>query len=429
MAPPTFEELEPLDRPVRDEGYEVAPATVGRGGGRRIPIVAGVAAVLVVLAVAKPWGDGTTGPDGRLADASSPAAPSPSVDPLVEAPGISVPRPAPPETITILRINGPIAAALTPVSDRWGLATGGWIRGETSPWTEWTDEVALFEGPDDGRRPGPVCLEGGGLPSGRFLAVTAPSGLAAASAIEVLPYDADGVPGDPPSLYRISRPVDEGVAYLFRADGRPWSPGAYRLVVPTPVGPVTLDGCIAAATPGAGLPELGVVPLPDAIGPDGMGRDGLAAITDWLDAQAGRWGIGTGGWRSGTNPWTAWAPVAPRRIPVDGGRLARPDCGDIDATPSGLIVAITTGPEASGSVVGYRFGSQGPPVRVEDLVLLGDGSTPGIVHLARTDGTNWPSGAYRFVVPVEGGEVALDACLISFGSPSGPGATSGILAP
>lgn len=429
MAPPTFEELEPLDRPVRDEGYEVAPASVGRGGGRRLPLVAGIAAVLVVLAVAKPWGDDGSARDARIADASPGPAPSATVDPLVEGPGISVPRPAPPETMTILRINGPIARALVAVGDRWGIATGGWVVGGSSPWTEWTDEVALFEGPNDPRRPGPVCLEGLGLVSGRFLAVTAPSGLAAGSAIEAVPYDADGIPVRAPSVYRISRPVDQGVSYIFRADGRPWPPGAYRLVVPTPAGPVTLDACIDAEYRHPVVPPRVVLPLPDAIGPDGLGPDGLAAITDWLDAQAGRWGIGTGGWRSGTNPWTVWAPIAPRRIPVDGGRLARPDCGDIDATPSGLIVAITTAPGASGSVVAYRFGVQGPPVRVDDLAILGDGSTPGIVHLARTDGTNWPSGAYRFVVPVDGGEVALDVCLISFGSSSGSGASSGILAP
>lgn len=391
-------------------GYEVAPRRIGDEPGRRRPLrfLAAVVAVLgVSLAVAKPWAAPT--PD-------TPADPAPSVAVSSPAPGSPSVEPSATATELPPQAGVPIARGLVAYAGTWGIGTGGWWEGERIPWTSWTSSVDLYEGLDAGggeRRP-PSCERLVELPVGRFVAISAPSRLAADSPITATRYLPDGGAESIPDLVSISRPADEGIAYLFLNDGSVWPAGAHRFVVRTPAGPVSLDACLRE---GPTSPDLGDAPVPSGI----LDTGGVERIASLLAERQGAWGVAVGGWRPNGVAWARWQRVAPRRTSSgEAVTLSAPDCGDMDPIASGIVVAVTAPLEIEDpkdvSVLAF---SNGQSRVMREIRRLPRGPDRGIVTFFRLDGAVWRSGPYRFVVATPSGPVALDACFLSLGASGG----------
>lgn len=423
----TVEELPPERR----GGYEVAPRRIGDDGGRgRGTLLRRLAALVTVVAlalvVAKPWA--TEEPLPTETDPSAEAAaPTPSLpaealfsDPAPSAPAASIPP------LQRSEAGLPIARALVGYGATWGVGTGGWWVGDTAPWTTWTSSVNLFEGVADGPRSAPACDRLIELPVGRFVAVGAPSGLAADSPITATRYLPDGSAVAIPDLVSISRPADEGIAYLFLNDGATWPAGPHRFVVATPAGPVTLDACLTVS--GAAVMREQAA-IPGGI----LDTGGLEPLAASLGEYAGRWGIATGGWRSNGTAWSRWQLVAPRRTSSgEVAILAAPDCGDMDAMTPGVVVAVTAPVPIADprDVVVFAFGPDGASRVLTEVRRLPRGVDGRLVPLFRADGEPWRSGAYRFLIWTGDAPVALDACFLSLASaPGAAGLRSAILAP
>lgn len=410
----TFEELPPDPR----SGYEVAPRRIGEPGRRRrLRLVAAVAVVVALsLAVAKPW----QGPEDETAlvppapsavapspPASYPAAVFPSIEPWV------APNPAP--TKPPSQAGVPISRSLVAYAGAWGIGTGGWWTGEREPWTTWTSGVNLYEGLDAGARPAPSCDDTVDLTAGRFVAITSPSRLAADYPITATRYLADGTAESIPDLVSVSRPADEGTAYLFLNHGGIWPPGPHRFVVRTPAGPVSLDACLVERTTS---PHNGEAGVPSGI----LDFGGLEPLASALEEYGGVWGVGAGGWLPNGVAWSSWQRAAPRRMSSgDAVTLSPPDCGDMDAVASGVVVAVTTEVPIADpkDVAVLTFGAGGRSRVMTEVRRLPRGAEQGIVTFFRADGEPWRTGPYRFVVATRTGPIALDACFLTLGAGGG----------
>lgn len=404
----TFEELPSDPR----TGYEVAPRRLGEPGrGRRPRLVAALAVVVALsLAVAKPW-QGPEDETGLLAPAPSAAAAPPGSYPPAQFPSVE-PWVAPPATRPPSQAGVPISRSLLAYAGAWGIGTGGWWAGEREPWANWTSAIDLYEGLDAGGRPAPTCDETVDLATGRFVAITSPSRLAADYPVTATRYLPDGTAESIPDLVSVSRPADEGTAYLFLNDGGIWPAGPHRFVVLTPAGPVSLDVCLAGRTTS---PHNAEAAVPSGI----LDFGGLEPLASSLEEYAGAWGIGAGGWLPDGVAWSSWQRAAPRRMSSgDAVTLSAPDCGDIDPIPSGAVVTLTSEVAIADpkNVAVLAFGAGGRSRVMTEVRRLPRGAEQAIVTFFRADGEPWRTGPYRFVVATRSGPVALDACFLALGA-------------
>lgn len=230
---------EPVPDPVRDDAvaFDVIPL-----GGRRRRLdpglmIAGLAAALVLAAVARPW-------------ASEPAQASAAVDPV---PAASSPAASP--TLQPAS-NAPDRTSLATVihmlagySGSWGVGAGAVpatsatsaTSGEGAGWSAWvavrpvstqgstTDSTVL---PAD-TTSRDLCAGLPQLPSGaEVIAITAPSG--PIGSLGISGWRLRGFRDDPPNIEVLSglrqiTPFQSGdISYLQRDDGQPWTDGRYE---------------------------------------------------------------------------------------------------------------------------------------------------------------------------------------------------------
>lgn len=136
----------------------------------------------------------------------------------------------------------------------------------------------------------------------------------------------------------------------------------------------------------------------------------LGAIIARLGERTGTWGIATGDSTPLGSPWATWSAVRPHRLDP----TSSPECSGAELLPSGAIVAVTV-PPGLGPGWSVSAATVGPSGRSVPVAAREIGTTirnPAIAYLARTDGTGWGSGPFRFVVTGRRGSVALDACLL-----------------
>lgn len=401
---PRIESLEP--------GYEVVPVRIGRS--RRAPLLVLLLVAGIGLLLAKPW----AGEESRLAVGPSPM-PTPSATEALPVAGDGpVSSPAGPPfggVRPIIEEGGePFASALLVRAGEWGVASGGWWPSGGEPWTYWTDAVAIREGTAVDRTP--ACGQRTDLPAGRFVAITAPSLLAASGAIEVIPFGPTGRAGSVPELRIVRRLADRGTVFLLRRDGAAWRPGGYRFVVTTPAGPVSLDACLAAGGPSFAFTETWSPALESSADAEDELLPGVGPVRDEIREHAGQWGIGSAGWDIDGTSWSSWRSVDPR----DPLQRAPIDCVD-GPLQTGLFVALTAprDPPADGTPIRiFRLDRWSADV-MEEIRQISSTMRRGIAYLYRSDGRPWDPGVYRFVVLTSDGRRTVDGCLVSAAEVSG----------
>jgi hypothetical protein len=235
----------------RDEDYELPAARLGRSShGRTFGAVA-VTAMLLGLAIVKPWAgsaprDGSPGsPPPAQADASA-SGPAPSAATAIRP--IVVPPPAAPDwpaSASDARITGGSASqareampSLAIHSGRWGVGNVGvgprMVREE--PWSDWAavtpeassgSPVTIVQWPGTSLCAGyPTIYD---LPT--FVAVTAPTDLVAGWRLTGWWTDGGKIASIDGSVRQISSAGDRGISYLERIDGAAWPAGRYEFHV------------------------------------------------------------------------------------------------------------------------------------------------------------------------------------------------------
>lgn len=303
----TIEEL-----PVLGAGSAVVART-SRGVGRRSRVAAALAATLVAgavaVAVAKPWGEGPqrqAGPAISFGPPTSEPTPEPGrtfAGPDAGLPSLS-PTPFSAELFPADYAREAISPGLATHAEVWGIGTGAWFTWSRVPWTWWTAVAPTRVGASDGSGTGaggagsggsssgvgtggvlgpggigtigiggsaplvgrPVdCATATKLPAGLFVAVTAPSGLAAGSPISIGSVDASGNL-DWLDIDQVTTPADRGVAYLLRRLAGRWPDGPYRILLERDGEALSLDVCLFSLTPASAMARsLPVGDVPSAL--------------------------------------------------------------------------------------------------------------------------------------------------------------------
>lgn len=197
------------------------------------------------------------------------------------------------------------------------------------------------------------------------------------------------------------------VAFVAVAVAKPWGGGA--------TDPSGVSASPSAASPSAASEAVASAPGPTP--PTLGGSDGglVGPVVARLVEHSGDWGIGSGGWRLGSDaPWINWHSAVP--IPDDPvDPRAAPDCGDIAVLGGGVVVAITA-PRSivpDWTVEALMFDEAGRPVPAAPVRQVSPPGNRGIAYLVRTDGKVWWNGAYRFRVTASSHVVDLDTCLLA----------------
>lgn len=163
------------------------------------------------------------------------------------------------------------------------------------------------------------------------------------------------------------------------------------------------------AGPDAGLPTAAPTPYSADLFPADYD---VEPVSPGLVTNAGRWGLGTGGWWSWSRtPWSWWQPAVPAS---DGTAVGPVDCGSTTRLPAGLFIAIT----APGLVAAR---SEASVVAVDDVgverpIDVFSVSTPadrGNRFFVRESDDRWPVGSYRVRLDGSGGTDLLEICLFT----------------
>lgn len=214
--------------------YEVRPIPIGRPA-RRSPAFAVAAAALVVgLALVKPWdwsGAQEAAARAVMTDASPVASPVPTV-----------PAATAPATIGSLATH----------SGTWGIGIAGLgQRDGDPPWVDWTAVVPEPAGDTPGRiamGPGTgICAGVPALPAGAlFVAVTSPADMPLDRRLVAWWSDGGRTASLAGSIRQVTAVGDRGVSYLVRHDRAPWTAGRYEFHVDADDRRHALTVCLAA---------------------------------------------------------------------------------------------------------------------------------------------------------------------------------------
>ena len=244
-----------------ETGYQSAPEPVGRPRRRRLPVVVGAVAVLVVIAIAKPWATPATSRSTagvRPSSADTALSPHPRIASLAAADPIAADPSWPATTVVSGPMDGAVAEAeadmgsLTARAGSWGVgATGAGprlIRDE--PWMDWTAvaieqvdgppaHIAIWPGTD-------LCL---GYPAifdrPTVVAITAPAHLDPTASLVGWWTDGGRVASLTGSIRQIAPVGTAGIGYLERVDRAPWPAGLYEFHLETGGRTVALTVCLA----------------------------------------------------------------------------------------------------------------------------------------------------------------------------------------
>jgi hypothetical protein len=232
--------------------FDVTP--LGRRRRRRLDpglLIVGLAAVLVVAAVARPWASQPA--PALVAHDPSPAASSPSApaSPVAQASASVVPD---------LTNLATVIHVLATYSGTWGVGAGAVPQAppsrDATGWSAWvavrpvstqgstTDVTELPAGVTSRD----LCTDLPQLPSGaQVIAITAPSG--PIGALGIRGWRLRGFRDDPPNIEVLSglrqiTPFQSGdISYLQRDDGQPWTDGRYEFWLAGSAG-TTLTVCL-----------------------------------------------------------------------------------------------------------------------------------------------------------------------------------------
>jgi hypothetical protein len=391
-----------------------APTRVGARRRRLPPVVVGLSiVVLLVLAVAKPWGsaldpagspDASTSAAVAIASGSAsgpPGAPYPSGDPSPD-PNVAAPTP--------VAFPGP------PRPGAWGVSVGLDTTGDTTGawamWSEWVPLDPVSERPEPPiRDPLPIGTDCSSVPTlsaaPSILGITVPEAMS--TDFSVLGWLSNGPWTEPldGELARLDVPGKGQVASVARRDGLTFPDGRYELHLLTADHVTALGFCLdSRASPG-----------PVAAAPDPAIT---AQIVHDLSDRAGAWGVGAGG--NGPRlvreePWTDWAAVDPGPAWNGTSLTLWPDTGLCLGAPALLshpsLMAITVPPGLVPDWTVAAFWQDGSGIRsLAGLVRqISPAGNRGIAYLERVDHAPWPVGRYEFDVLAGDHRSSLTACI------------------
>jgi len=246
-----------------DPGYDVEPRRVGHSTHRGASVVVLVAAIVLGVALLKPWA-AQPSPDSKAVIVS----PAPGIgSPAPVASSESALIPIRPDALTVpvwpaqsvpSRLTDATASQaesvlgrLTIHSGQWGVGNAGvgprMLRDE--PWTDWVAAVpeAVVSGPLNVMiwPGGTLC---GGLPAiydnPSLVAITAPSALVPDWRLAGWWTDGNHVTTLEGSVRQVSPAGNRGISYLERTDRAAWPPGRYEFHVTAGESTVSLTVCI-----------------------------------------------------------------------------------------------------------------------------------------------------------------------------------------
>ena len=234
--------------------FEVIP--LGRRRRRLDPgvIVVSLAAVLVVVALTRPWAIGgstslapvasaSASPPGRVAVASPTSEPATSQAPAPNSTPFDATRLA-----TVIHV-------LAGYSGRWGVGAGAvpaTPAGSSAPASDWSAWVSVIPAVPGALGTTDLCAGLPSLPSGAgVIAITAPAGPLAGLGIRGWRLLGGGA--DPPNvevlagLRQITPYQGADISYLQRLDGRAWPDGRYEFQFGGAARATTLTVCLGRA--------------------------------------------------------------------------------------------------------------------------------------------------------------------------------------
>ena len=239
------------------------PTAVGRRRRRLDPglLIVGVAAILVVVAVARPWAG--SGPEASPRPAASAPgvlggrtdSPSPSSPPRLPAPTPTVPPPDPTRIATLVQ-------ELAGYGGHWGIGAGAAPTSASQPpvgWIAWVkvDPISIADMPSaspdllGGLASIQPCSGLPNLPSGaQLIVITIPRH--PLGTIGIRGWRMIGGGADPPDVQELSEQWEAtfwgtgDFTYLERHDGQPWADGRYEFLIAGATG-TTLTVCLGQA--------------------------------------------------------------------------------------------------------------------------------------------------------------------------------------
>jgi hypothetical protein len=394
---------------------EVAFATTRVGARRRrLPplLVGGVIALLLLVAVAKPW--------AGLEPVASPRVSAPaSADTVVAAASGGEASLGSPGLGGDVQASGDPALPGFPGPPRpgsWGISVGTAMVGRsTFEWANWSEWVPLSPVSDRpapaSRDPQPIGTDCTSLPTlpaaPTVLGITVPATMS--TDFSVLGWLSFGPWVEPldEELARIDIPGRSQFAALARRDGLTFPDGRYELHILAAGRETVLGFCLdSSASYGT------ATDAPDAAITAQIVRD--------LVGRAGTWGVGAGG--DGPRlvrdePWTDWYAVDPGPA-WNGTSLALwPDTGLCMGAPALLshpsLLAITAPPGLVPDWTVSTWWQDGTGIRsLAGLVRqVSPPGNRGIAYLERIDRGLWPAGRYEFDVLAGDHQMSLTACI------------------
>ncbi len=387
---------------------EVAFATTRVGARRRrLPplLVGGVIALLLLVAVAKPWAGLEPGASPRTSAQGAVAAASAASG----SPGL-VADPQATADPSRSGLPGP------PRPGSWGIGVGTAMVGSSSfewaNWSVWVPLSPVSERPEPPNRdPQPIgtdCASVPTLPTApTVLGITVPAAMS--TDFSVLGWFSNGplVESLDAELARVDIPGRSQFAALARRDGLAFPDGRYelRLLIADYVTALgfCLDSSAAYDTPA------------DASDPTITAR-----IVHDLTGRGGAWGVGDGG--DGPRlvrdePWTDWAAVVPGPSWNGTSLTLWPDTGlclgapVLLSHPSLLAITVPPGLVPDWTVATWwqdRTGIRSLAGLVRQVSPPGN---RGIAYLERVDHGSWPAGRYEFDILAGSHRTSLTACI------------------
>ena len=255
--------LRPEPEPEPRPAVAFEPTALGRRRRRLDPglLIVGLAVILVIAAVARPWTGSGPAPSPRPAASAAgllgerTARPSPSASRRLPTPSPTVPTPDPTRLENVIQ-------ELTAYRGQWGIGAGATPTSAVRPpvdWIAWVkvDPISVADMPSAS----PDLLRGlasiepcsglPNLPSGaQLIVITIPRHPLGTIGIRGWRMVGGGV--DPPDVQELSGQWEAtfwgsgDFTYLQRHDGQPWADGRYEFLIAGATG-TTLTVCLGAA--------------------------------------------------------------------------------------------------------------------------------------------------------------------------------------
>jgi hypothetical protein len=387
-----------------------APTPVGALRQRLPPIVAGLILVaLLVVAVAKPWGN-------ALDPARSPGASA--TEPVAAASGTLAPGGTLVSSADAEADGAPPAVAFPspPRPGAWGIGVGIAVAGDGSgawaDWSGWAPLEPVSERPESSIRDlvpiGTGCTSVPTLPAApTIVGIAVPEPMS--TDFSVLGWLSNGPWQEPldGELARLDVPGHGQIAALARRDGLTFPDGRYELYLLTADHVTALGFCLdssASYGSAAGAPDPAIT----------------AEIVRDLSGRSGTWGVGAGG--NGPRlvrdePWTDWAPVDPGSAWNGTSLTLRPDTGlclgvpALLSHPSLLAITVPTGLVPDWTVGTWWQDGSGIRSLAGLIRQISPPGNRGIAYLERIDHAPWPVGRYEFDVVAGVHRLSLTACI------------------